>query len=101
MQSRLILEALDRTFRDLRNRPEEPFGGIVMVLAGDWKQILPIVKNGTRASIVSVTHKRSFLWSNVKILKLTENMRIRSIEESSIEFNNFASAVGNAEANIN
>ena len=60
-----------------------------MVLSGDWKQILPIVKNGTRASIVSITHKRSFLWSNAKILKLTENMRIRSTDEESVEFNNF------------
>ena len=47
MQSRLILENLDRTFRDLRLQPdvpEKPFGGVVMVLSGDWKQALPIVK---------------------------------------------------------
>ena len=47
MQSRLILETLDRTFGDLRLQPdvpEKPSGGVVMVLSGDWKQTLPISK---------------------------------------------------------
>ncbi|CAD6245622.1 unnamed protein product [Miscanthus lutarioriparius] len=47
-------EALDRTFRDLLSRQTEGagslvFGGKVVVLGGDLRQILPVVEGGGRA----------------------------------------------------
>ena len=52
MINRLCFEALDRTLRDvMRAESEEnalkPFGGKVIVLGGDFRQILPVVKNGS------------------------------------------------------
>ena len=41
MHHRHVSEAMDRTFRDI-TKVDLPFGGITIVLAGDWWQILPV-----------------------------------------------------------
>ena len=43
MANRLLIEALDRGLRDVADA-DEPFGGKVVVLAGDFRQTLPILK---------------------------------------------------------
>ena len=100
MQSKDVLETLDRSFRFLRGRPDEPFGGITMLLAGDWRQILPVVKNGERPSIVAATHKRSALWDLVVELTLTANMRVRGNDQVSEAFRTFVLSVGDGSANL-
>jgi hypothetical protein len=40
MLHRHLLECLDRTLRDIRSSPSVPFGGLVIVLAGDFRQCL-------------------------------------------------------------
>ena len=76
MNHRYLLEALDRSLRDLTNNPDQPFGGKVIVLAGDFRQVLPIIKNGSRTQIVGASIKRSPLWQHFKTFSLTENMRV-------------------------
>ena len=76
MQHRHATEAVDRTCRDLRNEPDCPFGGITVVFGGDFQQILPVVRNGSRADIVFASLLRSPLWDGIKILKLIRNMRL-------------------------
>ena len=76
MMDRRALEAADRTFRWLRGS-DKPFGGITMVFSGDWRQILTVVPHGTRKDIVGRCVKSSKLWTEVKTLRLTENMRIK------------------------
>ena len=41
-----VLHAIDQTLRDLQSKDEKemPFGGKIVVLGGDWKQLLPVVK---------------------------------------------------------
>ncbi|XP_066317679.1 uncharacterized protein [Miscanthus floridulus] len=75
MANRRCFEALDRTFRDIEKTksPETahiPFGGKVVVLGGDLKQILPVVEGGTKEDIISSTIIRSRLWAHVEILSL-------------------------------
>ena len=53
-----------------------PFGGKVFIASGDWRQILPVVRRGTRASIIGSCLKRSYLWNEFKVLHLTINMRV-------------------------
>ena len=43
MAHRHLLEALDRTLRDVTDT-EEPFGGKVLLLGGDFRQILPVIR---------------------------------------------------------
>jgi len=53
-----------------------PFGGKVVVLGGDIRQILPVIENGSRAEIVNSAIVNSRLWASVTVLHLTENMRV-------------------------
>ena len=56
MAHRHLIEALDTGLRDI-TKNNHPFGGKVIVLAGDFRQILPIVKHGSRAQIVNACLK--------------------------------------------
>jgi ATP-dependent DNA helicase PIF1 len=39
-----------------------PFGGKVVIFAGDWRQVLPVVVRGGRAQVVNACLKSSSLW---------------------------------------
>jgi hypothetical protein len=78
-----------------------PFGGKVVVLGGDPKQILPVIENGSKSQIINALILRSYLWNHVTRLYLTENMRLQNIKSSSTEyvdlnnFNNWILDIGN------
>lgn len=81
MTHRRCFEALDRTLRDLLSEHDPanaivPFGGKVIVLGGDFRQILPVIQKGSRASIVDASITNSPLWRHVKLLSLKINMRL-------------------------
>ncbi|XP_035831966.1 uncharacterized protein LOC110870312 [Helianthus annuus] len=64
-------EALDRTMKDIFKsddslNSEMPFGGKVMVLGGDFRQILPVVPNGSRREIVNASITSSYIWRTCK-----------------------------------
>ena len=74
-------EALDRTLKDVLrgdglDNTTLPFGGKVVVFGGDFRQILPVVTNGSRHDIVNASLSSSYLWSQCTVLKLTKNMRL-------------------------
>src|SRR6185436_17119728 len=79
MINRFAFEAVDRTFRDLMDN-DEPFGGKVIVLGSDFRQILPIVIRGTRADIVNTCLKSSNLWKYFQTIKLTINIKVQQQE---------------------
>jgi hypothetical protein len=74
MTNKLAFEAVDRTLRDLTDR-NEPFGGIVFIMSGDFCQVLPIIPRGSHADIVSASIKNSYLWKFVEVFRFSENMR--------------------------
>ncbi|POM60340.1 Helitron helicase-like protein [Phytophthora palmivora] len=78
MMHRACFEAVDRSFRDIMKNELEPFGGKVMVFSGDHRQILPVLKDATRAETLEVCFKSSPLWSHLRQVRLTENMRIQT-----------------------
>ncbi|KAM0899408.1 hypothetical protein ACQ4PT_021282 [Festuca glaucescens] len=83
MTHRRCFEALDRSLRDVRSEEDAslalvPFGGKVVVLGGDLRQILPVVEGGVRSQTVNAAITSSFLWSFAKILELKENMRLKA-----------------------
>ena len=80
MAHKYIFEALDRSLRDTMKQvsPELkalPFDGKTVVLGGNFRQVLPVVPNGSRGQIVAASSKRSSLWQHVKVCKLSINMR--------------------------
>ena len=54
---------------------DKPFGSNLIILGGDFRKILPVVKNGTERKIIKETIKFSELWPLFKVLKLNENLR--------------------------
>ena len=89
MTNRRAFEALDRSLRDIQSAhfPDAssiPFGGKVVVLGGDVRQILPVIEGGTKAQIISSAIFNSPLWSTVKVLELTQNMRLTSSQTDPI-----------------
>jgi hypothetical protein len=53
----------------------------VVILAGDFKQVLPVVHRGSRAAIVAASVCTSFLWPTFNVMKLRRNMRVAAMEE--------------------
>ncbi|CAJ2653406.1 unnamed protein product [Trifolium pratense] len=78
MMHRHCFEAVDRTLADIMQEKRFPFGGKVVVLGGDFRQILPVIPKGTRHEIVHSAINSSRLWSYCEVLTLTTNMRLLS-----------------------
>ncbi|UYV63474.1 hypothetical protein LAZ67_2004170 [Cordylochernes scorpioides] len=76
MAHKIALEALDRTLQDIRDDPQ-PMGGLVVLLAGDFRQTLPVVTRGTPADELNACLKSSYLWSHIVKMHLTVNMRVQ------------------------
>jgi ATP-dependent exoDNAse (exonuclease V) alpha subunit len=96
MLDKFQLEALDRSLRDLMNIPNQPFGGKIIILAGDFRQCLPVVPGASRAGTVSHCINKSNLWPLFKVLQLTENMRVRASGDATLEaFDEWTLSIGN------
>ena len=78
MLDRFMLQAMDRTLRDLMCKPNDAFGGKILLLAGDFRQCLPVVPGATRPGIIGHCINQSHLWTKFEILTLSENMRVQA-----------------------
>ncbi|GFY10859.1 ATP-dependent DNA helicase [Trichonephila clavipes] len=63
-------------------------GGVVVLLAGNFRQTLPVIERGTAADKLNACLKASYLWTKVEKLYLTTNLRILLI--SNIESGAYA-----------
>ena len=77
MTKRQCVECLDRSLLDVMEC-DLPFGGKVMVFWGDFRQVLPIVPRGSRAQVTDTCLQRSYLWPNIRKIRLSQNMRAHS-----------------------
>ena len=71
------VETLVRSQQDIMESTL-PFGGKVVVFGGYFRQVLPVVTRGTRAQITDATLQRSYLWENIRKIRLSQNMRAQS-----------------------
>ncbi|GFP95297.1 ATP-dependent DNA helicase pif1 [Phtheirospermum japonicum] len=103
IMSRFCLEALHKSLKHIapEERKELPFAGKVIVLGGDFRQILPVVPKGSRENIVYASICSSRLWENCKILRLTKNMRLtvgqsmsKSVEREIRDFSEWILKIG-------
>jgi PIF1-like helicase len=56
---------------------DKSFGGKVVVVGEDFRQTLPVIPKGNRATIIESTVKSNILWSEFKTLSLSVNMRTK------------------------
>ncbi|KAK7285295.1 hypothetical protein RJT34_20061 [Clitoria ternatea] len=90
MMNRFYFEALDHTLRNLMKiksveNVDKPFGGKVVILGGDFRQILPVICGGNKQDIIDATINASHLWKDCKVLRLIKNMRLsttNNVEEA-------------------
>ncbi|KAF5190259.1 Atp-dependent dna helicase, partial [Thalictrum thalictroides] len=76
MQQKNNFAAVDKSLRDIKKRLNSLFGGIPVLMGGDFAQILPVVIGGNREKIVTACIRSWSLWAKIKPLFLTENMRV-------------------------
>ncbi|GBM22566.1 hypothetical protein AVEN_183992-1 [Araneus ventricosus] len=86
--------AVDRLLKDL-TKCDEPFGGKIILLGGDFRQVLPVILRGSRSLTVSSYIKKHRLWSDFFVMQLTENMRAFDSEK---EFASWLLRVGEGES---
>jgi hypothetical protein len=87
MAHRNCFEALDKSLRNILRCTNEssdkiPFGGMTVVLGGDFRQILPVVTKGRREHTVNASIKHSYLWSHFIVYRLKLNMRLSCISNN-------------------
>ena len=96
MLDRYQLEALDRTLRDLTANVNQLFGGKIILLAGDFRQCLPVVPGASRAGTVAKCINQSSLWKHFQVFHLTVNMRVRASGDPTLEeFDKWTLSIGN------
>ncbi|XP_016172990.1 uncharacterized protein LOC107615440 [Arachis ipaensis] len=74
MANKETMESLDHTLRDILEN-NNLSGGKVMVMGGDFRQVLPVVLKGNKSQLISASIVKSHLWAFTKILHLRQNMR--------------------------
>ncbi len=79
-----VFEAINRSLQDIMvviNPAFKflPFGGLVMVFGGDFRQILLVVPRDTRRDVVVAALNHSSIWQHVRVFKLHTNMRVQRL----------------------
>jgi len=85
LQNKHCFAAVDRTLRDIMS-DDRLFGGIPVLLGGDFAQILPVVRKGKRADVVNACIQLWREWTSLTQLHLTLNMRVRETSFNNAEF---------------
>jgi hypothetical protein len=75
MAHRNVFESVDYHLRELRN-DQRPFGGVNVILGGDFRQCLPVVPNGTREQQVAKSIKTSPRFDDFTQVQLHQNVRV-------------------------
>ncbi|GJZ19961.1 ATP-dependent DNA helicase PIF1-like protein [Tanacetum coccineum] len=105
MTQHYAFKALDIMLRDIlgfknTEKRKQFFGGMTVILRGDFRQILPVIPKAKRPDIVQACINKSKLWNYCKVFTLTRSMRVneyyenREIDTSKQEFNRWVLAVG-------
>jgi len=83
MLDKWYYEALDKTLRYITGQKETKFGGKVVLISGDFRQLLEVIPGANRAKTVSRCLKGSNkLWDGDIIhLQLRDNMRVKNALE--------------------
>ena len=69
MQHHFCFEAVDQMLQDIRNN-DCLFKGLPVIMGGDFAQILPVVCQGTRTTIVGACIQRSYIRLQLSFLLL-------------------------------
>ncbi|CAN1798754.1 hypothetical protein LINPERHAP1_LOCUS21852 [Linum perenne] len=57
----------------------KPFGGKIVLFGGDFRQTLPVIKNGSREENIGASLTRFYLWNYCTMLRLQTNIQINDL----------------------
>ena len=98
MGHKYIFEAIDRTIRDIRGN-NSLFGGMTVLMAGDWRHILPVVRHGSRPQINSQCSSQIIIsMEPCQIIYLDKEHEGRTGESTA--FLDYLLSVGNGQQNV-
>ncbi|XP_008212376.1 ATP-dependent DNA helicase PIF1-like [Nasonia vitripennis] len=95
MAPRYALEIVNRTLKSIMNN-DVPFGDKIIILGGDFRQLLPIKVRGTRSETLSLSIKYSESWKHFTTYNLSANMRVLPNE---VDFAQYLLSVGDGTLN--
>ncbi|KAG2217961.1 hypothetical protein INT45_001395, partial [Circinella minor] len=104
MCSKHNFEAVDRSLRDIIGALDPalndvPFGGKVVVFGSDFRQLLPVVKKGTRSEVVADSIRSASFWHAVQVLHLTVHMHVQqNSDPAAVAFADTLLAIGDGRA---
>jgi len=93
MANKHSLMRINRLLKDIMSN-DVSFSGKIIILVGDFRQVLPVVPHASRTATMQNSIKFSTLWPFFKVFKLTKNMRASADE---CEFANFLLEIGNGQ----
>ena len=79
MASKTLFESFDKTLRDLCDN-DSLFGNKILLLSGDFRQTLPIIKFAKKEEIINSCIKFSYFWNDIKLFRLSKNLRLSNNE---------------------
>ena len=81
MASKTVFQAVDTFLKDLLDN-DEPFGGIVIILAGNFRQSFLFIWRGKKAQIIENTVRKSYLMNIFETIKLFDYKKIKNNDQS-------------------
>ncbi|XP_009797547.1 uncharacterized protein [Nicotiana sylvestris] len=96
MAKRRMLEVFDLLLKYLMNA-NALFGRKVIVLRGDFRQTLPVVRYGKKKDFIGESLLYSSIWNELEKLKLFENMRTKTDPA----FCDYLLRIGNGQERVN
>ncbi|XP_064643567.1 ATP-dependent DNA helicase PIF1-like [Lineus longissimus] len=86
------LHAIDTCLRDITGNNNTLFGGKIILLGGDFRQVLPFTPRASRTKTIENCIKNSPLWPQILRFHLTKNMRADAAAQ---DFSTWLLTVGN------
>nr|XP_009795470.1 PREDICTED: uncharacterized protein LOC104242160 isoform X2 [Nicotiana sylvestris] len=96
MANKRMLEVFDLLLKDLMDT-NVLFGGKVVVFGADFRQALPVVRNGKKEDFINQSLLYSSIWAKLEKIQLSENMRAKTDHA----FCDFLLRIGNGQERLN
>ncbi|XP_076066134.1 ATP-dependent DNA helicase Pif1-like [Oratosquilla oratoria] len=86
MTNKNTIIALDCTAKDITGNKHCFMGGILFVCAGDFRQILPVIRGGGMNEELKYNIKNAFFWEDLCKFKLVQNVRLKAEDKENRTF---------------
>ncbi|XP_019265174.1 PREDICTED: uncharacterized protein LOC109242775 [Nicotiana attenuata] len=96
MANKRMLEVFHLLLKDLMDT-NVLFGGKVVVYGGDFRQTLPVVRNGKKEDFINQSLLYSSIWDKQEKIQLSENMRAKT----NPAFCDYLLRIGNGQERVN